>query len=222
MPGANQLDKADLVRILQRIAAEIDLRKDELSRLDTEIGDGDHGFSMAKGFNSVADKLADFAQLPIGGLLKKTGFELIKSIGGAAGAVFGTLFTGQASYYEKNLADQQIVTLQDLARMHAEAISQIKSRGGAEAGDKTMLDALEPAVAALEEAASRGSSLADAFSAAARAAKDGVESTREMVAKHGRAKNLAERALGFVDPGAVCTALIFEVMAEYTHQKQNE
>jgi len=142
MSDLQVLTKQNLVEILDRISAEINRQKDALSRLDTEIGDGDHGFSMASGFSSVSNKLEDFSQNNIGGLLKKTGFELIKTIGGAAGAVFGTLFTGQASFYEKNLAEKETLSLDDLSGMFTEALVQIKRRGGAPPGDKTMLDAL--------------------------------------------------------------------------------
>jgi len=219
MAELQAITKQHLVDILDRIAEEIIRQKDDLSRLDTEIGDGDHGFSMASGFGSVADKLEEFSQNTIGELLKKTGFELIKTIGGAAGAVFGTMFTGQAAYFNKNLADKESLSLEDLSNMYIEALEQIKRRGGAAPGDKTMLDALEPAVNSLQKSSQDGLSLAEAFSIAAVSAREGSESTRNMVAKHGRAKNLGERAIGYLDPGSVSTAVFFEVIADYI-QKQ--
>jgi dihydroxyacetone kinase-like protein len=215
MAEINSLSKSNLVEIITRISAEIMDHKDALSRLDTEIGDGDHGFSMATGFGSVADKISGFADLPIGGMLKKVGFELIKTIGGAAGAVFGTMYTGQAAYYDQNLAGKEQLSLEDLSKMYGEALSQVKRRGGANPGDKTMVDALEPAVLSLEQSSRDGASLQAAFSKAAEEARSGAENTRSMVAKHGRAKNLGDRALGYVDPGAVSTALIFEVIRDY-------
>jgi dihydroxyacetone kinase-like protein len=220
MSDPNVVTKQDLIEILKRLADEFERQKDYLSMLDTEIGDGDHGFSMASGFNSVADKLEEFSQLSIGELLKKTGFELIKTIGGAAGAVFGTLFTGQAFYYEKNLGDKESLTLQDLSEMFKEALAQIKRRGGAQPGDKTMLDALEPAVLALGEAAARGATLGDAFMDADLKARMGASRTKDMVAKHGRAKNLGFRAVGFIDPGAWSTALIFGVLSKYFFERE--
>jgi len=215
MAEIKTISKSNLVEIIERISAEIIVQKDTLSRLDTEIGDGDHGFSMATGFGSVAEKLTGFADLPIGGMLKKIGFELIKTIGGAAGAVFGTMYLGQASYYDKNLSGKEHLSLGDLSMMYSEALSQVKRRGGANRGDKTMVDALEPAVTSLEQSHQDGTSLIDAFSKAADQARSGAENTRSMVAKHGRAKNLGERAIGYLDPGAVSTALIFEVIRDY-------
>jgi dihydroxyacetone kinase-like protein len=212
------LTKQDLVGILKRISGEITNQKDYLSSLDTEIGDGDHGFSMAAGFTSVAQKLDEFSQLSIGGLLKKTGFELIKTIGGAAGAIFGTLFTGQASYYEQNLAGKETLSLEDLSLMIAEALDQIKGRGGAGPGDKTMIDALEPAVNALKSSGLQGLSLLEGFQKAAEKAREGAESTRSMIGKHGRSKNLGERGLGYVDPGSVSTAVIFNIIADYIQE----
>lgn len=216
------ITKQDLVQILKLLAETFEEHVDHLSKLDTEIGDGDHGFSMASGFKSVADKLDQLSELPIGDLLKKTGFELIKTIGGAAGAVFGTLFTGQASWYQANLEGEGSLTLQQWSEMFTEALAQIQRRGGAQPGDKTMLDALQPAVTALEEAAAQDASLADAFQTAARRARSGALSTKDMIAKHGRAKNLGERALGFVDPGSVSTALIFETLADYFNNRESD
>ena len=215
MPELTELSKQNLVEIIELISREIINQKDYLSRLDTEIGDGDHGFSMASGFNSVREKLGEYSSLSIGELLKKVGFELINTIGGAAGAVFGTLFTGQASYYRSNLAGVESLSLEDLSNMLDEALTQIKRRGGAALGDKTMVDALEPAVISLNTSLSEGKSLADAFNNAAAAAKSGAEKTKDMVAKHGRSKNLGERAIGYIDPGAVSTTIIFKVIADY-------
>lgn len=216
------ITKQDLVQILKLLAETFEEHVDHLSKLDTEIGDGDHGFSMASGFKSVADKLDQLSELPIGDLLKKTGFELIKTIGGAAGAVFGTLFTGQASWYQANLEGEGSLTLQQWSEMFTEALAQIQRRGGAQPGDKTMLDALQPAVTALEEAAGQNADLGDAFQTAARRARSGALSTKDMIAKHGRAKNLGERALGFVDPGSVSTALIFETLADYFNNRESD
>lgn len=201
--------------MIELISLEIEKQKDALSRLDTEIGDGDHGFSMASGFNSVRSKLNEYASLSMDEMLKKVGFELIKTIGGAAGAVFGTLFTGQASYYKNYLSGTESLSLENLSNMLNEALIQIKRRGGAVQGDKTMVDALEPAVLSICAAHLEGKTLAEAFRIAAAAAKTGAEKTKGMVAKHGRSKNLGQRALGFIDPGAVSTTIMFEIMADY-------
>jgi dihydroxyacetone kinase-like protein len=214
----DRITKDDLVKIVERLHTTIDGQKDALSKLDTEIGDGDHGFSIANGFRNFHEKLDEYAQLEIGQFLKKGGFELIKHVGGAAGAVFGTFFTGQASYYDKNLNGKKELDLQDIANMFSEALAQIKKRGNAKAGDKTMVDALEPAVNSLLESAAAGASLADAFRTAAQKAGEGAERTRDMVATHGRAKNLGQRSIGYMDPGAKTTSVIIETIAEYLAQ----
>jgi len=215
----NCLTKQDYIEILRQICQKIDQNKQLLSELDSDIGDGDHGFSMATGFNSLNNSLDKFSSLDMGGLLKKSGFELIRIIGGAAGAVFGTLFVGQAGYYEKNLKGNEALTLTNIASMYSEALAQIKKRGNAQVGDKTMIDALEPAVKALMEGADKGMTIADAFNNAWEKAKQGAESTRELIGKKGRSKNLGERSRGFMDPGAMSTVLIFEVIADYFNKK---
>ncbi len=209
------ITKENLVELIEILYRKIDEQKDELSKLDTEIGDGDHGFSLAKGFRSLNDKLGEYASLDTGEMLKKCGFELIKTVGGAAGAVFGTFFTGQAVYYNDNLKKKDILLLSDFSGMLSEALSQVKKRGGAQPGDKTMVDALEPAVEALASAAESGAGFSEAFHKAAEAAEAGAEKTRDMVAKKGRSKNVGERGLGYKDPGAASMALIIRTMADY-------
>jgi len=211
----NELNKQDIINILKDIHRVIDENKDYLSKLDTEIGDGDHGTSMARGFKSLADKLEEISESDIGTILKKAGFELIKTIGGSAGAIFGTFFTGQASYYEKNLKGKETIRLEDIAGMFNEALEQIKKRGNAGPGDKTMIDALKPAVESLKDAVNKNMSLAEAFKNAATSAKGGAEKTKEMIGKHGRSKYLGERGKGFIDPGAESTYLIFQTIADY-------
>jgi len=209
------LTKENLVELIRNLYQKIDGQKAELSKLDTEIGDGDHGFSLAKGFKSLVDKLPEYSKLDTGEMLKKCGFELIKTVGGAAGAVFGTFFTGQAVYYVSHLKDRETLSLSDFTGMLSEALTQVKKRGGAQPGDKTMIDALEPAVEALTAAVESGAGFAEAFGSAAEAAEAGAEKTRNMVAKKGRSKNVGERGLGYKDPGAASMALIFKTMAEY-------
>jgi len=212
------ITKDDLVKMVALIYKTIDGQKEALSKLDTEIGDGDHGFSIANGFRHFYEKLEEYAQLDIGQFLKKGGFELIKNVGGAAGAVFGTFFTGQASFYDKNLGGKESLDLQDIAQMFSEALAQIKKRGNAKPGDKTMVDALQPAVESLSKSASSGVKLADAFERAAKKADEGAERTRDMVATRGRAKNLGERSIGYMDPGAKTISVIIKTIAGYLAQ----
>ena len=209
------ITKNDIIELIRRVSDKIVENRDYLSKLDTEIGDGDHGVGLAAGFKSFADKLAEFGSADIGGLLKKGGFELIKTVGGASGAIFGTLFTGQALYYDANLKGKDSLTLGEFTNMLTEALCQIKKRGSAQVGEKTMVDAFEPAVAALQDAVKGGLAFGQAFKQAAAKAREGAESTMKMVATKGRAKNLGERSLGFIDPGSMSTTLILESMAEY-------
>lgn len=219
MMSHQEVTKIDLINIIRCIHAVIVENRDPLSKLDAEIGDGDHGFSMATGFTRFYENLENYAELSIGSLLKKGGFDLISSIGGAAGAIFGTFFKGQGSYYDTHLQSKNSLSLDDLARMMAEALAQIKSIGKADLGDKTMIDALEPAVNALVESSANNISLDKAFKNAAVQAEAGAENTRSMVGKRGRSKNLGERSLGFMDPGARSMALILKAYADYLEDK---
>lgn len=211
----DSISKNDFVQMVERLYRTIDAQKEDLSKLDTEIGDGDHGFSIATGFRKFYENLDEYAKLDIGPLLKKGGFELIKNVGGAAGAVFGTFFVGQSAYYDCNLKGKDPLDLQDITNMFEHALDQIKNRGHAKPGDKTMVDALEPAVESLKASAAQGSGLADAFKLAAEKANEGAEKTKEMVATHGRAKNLGERSIGYMDPGAKTMSVIIHTIAEY-------
>ncbi len=215
MVNKNEISRDDLIEIISRLCHKIEKKKEYLSKLDTEIGDGDHGFSMASGFKSVYGKLDEYSTLSIGLLLKKCGFELIKTIGGAAGVVFGTFFTGQASYFEKNLVGKESLNLEDISNMLHEALVQIKKRGNAVPGDKTMVDALEPAVDALSNAVSQNLSLSQAFRNATLKAKEGAENTKTMVSKRGRSKNLGERSLGYIDAGSMSIFFIIETISEF-------
>ncbi len=170
---------------------------------------------MASGFKSFYNKLDEFSALSIGQVLKKGGFELIKTIGGAAGAIFGTFFTGQASYYDKNLNGKESLNLEDLANMLKEALTQIKKRGNAKLGDKTMVDALEPAVNELTAGVKNNLSLSQAFKNAAAKAREGSDNTKNLVSKRGRSKNLGERSVGYIDAGSMSTYLIINTIADY-------
>jgi dihydroxyacetone kinase-like protein len=215
MKSLNELNRVDLIKILSLLNTTFEEKKSYLSSLDTEIGDGDHGFSMAFGFNNISAKLVEYSDKPIGNILKKAGLELINSIGGAAGAIFGTLFLGQASYFDDHLNGKDSLNLSDLCLMLNEALIQIKKRGNAQAGDKTMLDALEPAVLALCSVSKNGFSLSQGFMEATLAAKAGAENTKDMEGKRGRSKNLGKRSIGYIDPGSMSTYCIFETISRY-------
>jgi dihydroxyacetone kinase phosphoprotein-dependent L subunit len=183
--------------------------QDVLTQADRAIGDGDHGVGMARGFEAVQRALEPARFNTLEPLFQATGMALLTSIGGASGAVFGTLFRGGA----KRLAGQEVFDALALADFLQGGLEAVQQRGGAKPGDKTMVDVLHPAVQAA--AGQAGQSLGSALHALAAAAELSVENTRSMVATVGKAKTLGERSLGYPDPGAISMALLLKFMGEY-------
>lgn len=186
------------LRAFARLVAE---NEDELTRLDAAIGDADHGANMNRGLTAAAATLDEPASA--GPRLTKVGMTLISTVGGAAGPLFGTFFLRMGTA----LGDQD--TPAALAEALRAGLGGVVQRGKAEAGDKTMYDALAPAVAALEAAIAAGEPLADALAAASKAADDGCTATIPLVARKGRASYLGERSVGHQDPGATTVSLFF-------------
>jgi dihydroxyacetone kinase-like protein len=186
--------------------------KDLLTQADKAIGDGDHGVGMARGFQAVLGKLEDQSFATLDELVKAVGMALMTSIGGAAGAVFGTFFRGGAA----RLVGRDTFDADALALLLMDGLGAVKERGKASPGDKTMVDALEPAALKARELAT--ASLADSLAAVAEAARQGMEATKGMVARAGKAKTLGERSLGYPDPGALSTYLILKFMLEYVQR----
>jgi dihydroxyacetone kinase-like protein len=183
--------------------------KDILTQADKAIGDGDHGIGMARGFEAVIEKLTDQSFDSVGSLLNNIGMALLTSVGGAAGAIFGTFFRGAA----KNLKDKTIVNGQIFSTMLDDGLEAVKKRGNAKRGDKTMVDALEPATLKAKEFVSMP--IYEIFKAVTEEARIGMEETKEIIATLGKAKTLGERSLGHPDPGAISIYLIFKYMMEY-------
>ena len=183
--------------------------QDMLSEADRAIGDGDHGVGMARGFETVQGKLGASSYNSLGELFGAVGMALITSIGGAAGAIFGTLFRGGA----KRLAGRQSFDAEALATFLQEGLVAVQARGQSNPGDKTMLDVLEPAARKATGLASQP--LAEVLQALVLVAEQGMEDTRHMVARVGKAKTLGERSLGHPDPGAISMLFIIKFMAEY-------
>ena len=202
---SEELDTGFFADWLRAAATAIDREAAHLTELDSPIGDADHGSNLQRGFTAVQTALAKEPQETPGALLRFTGRQLISTVGGASGPLYGTLLrrTGKA------LGDAAAVPLPEFAvalRGAADAVAQL---GGAAAGDATMLDALYPALDALDA----GSAPGDAFPAAARAAAEGAEATVPLQARKGRASYLGERSVGHEDPGAASTALLFGALA---------
>ncbi len=180
-----------------------------LTRLDSEIGDGDHGTNMRRGFQAALERLENTDPASPADALKAVSMALIGKVGGAAGPLYGTAFLRASTA----LAGKQEISAKDAADALNEALAGVKQRGKAEAGDKTMVDALTPAAEAAKEAADSGGSVSAVFRAAAEAANEGAEATVPLTARRGRASYMGERAVGHKDPGAASTHLLLDAAA---------
>jgi len=184
---------------------------DSLSRMDADCGDGDFGVGMQLGFKNARRALLESKNDDIGSLLKTAGQQILSSVGGASGPLFGTLFIEAG----KAVAGKQEIDVMDLARMFDNSLEKIRLRGGASVGDKTLVDALAPAAMSLRRSAENGVDVSQALEMAAEAARIGADSTRNLIAKHGKARYLGEQTLGCEDPGAEVVRLIFETLSNH-------
>jgi phosphoenolpyruvate---glycerone phosphotransferase subunit DhaL len=199
----------DVMRWIEDFAAEVETHKERLTQLDSAIGDGDHGINMARGMRTARSKIEGLDDPDIGKLLKAVGMALVSSVGGAGGPLYGTLFMQMGS----KLSGAEKLSLEDWAEALEAGVNGIRARGKAEVGDKTMLDALSPAVEALKGAISEGATLPEALKRSAAAAEEGVASTIPLVARKGRASYLGERSAGHQDPGATSSHLLLQSAA---------
>lgn len=203
------IDTASLHDWISRFAVAMNDNREWLTELDSAIGDADHGANMARGMAAVVDKLDAGAPETIDELLKGVGMTLVSSVGGASGPLYGTFFL------RMGMTAGAVPTLDaaSLATALRAGLDGVVARGKAEAGDKTMYDAMAPAVDALDSTLAAGAGLAAALVAAADAAAAGRDATRPLVARKGRASYLGERSAGHLDPGAASTAILFETLA---------
>lgn len=197
-----------MIEISQAIAKRIEEEKDFLTQLDNEIGDGDHGINMARGFQAVEQKLPALADKDIGAILKGVGMQLVSTVGGASGPLYGTAFmkAGAACKDMMELDGAGFATALDAA------IGGIKMRGKAQEGEKTMLDALCPAYQALQAGLTAGNDTKTSLQSAVAAAEKGVEYTKTIIATKGRASYLGERSLGHQDPGATSSLYMLQTI----------
>jgi dihydroxyacetone kinase-like protein len=200
----------DVVRFIRAYADVIAENKDELTALDSAIGDADHGINMNRGMQAALSKLDGIPSGDIGNLLKTVGMTLVSTVGGAGGPLYGTLFMqmGMATTGKTEL------TLQDWYEALVKAVEGVVMRGKAELWDKTMVDALTPARDALKEALDEGASFGDALRRSAAAAEEGMRATIPLVARKGRASYLGERSAGHQDPGATSSFLLLKTAAD--------
>jgi phosphoenolpyruvate---glycerone phosphotransferase subunit DhaL len=193
-----------------RFASEMAENRAELTRLDAAIGDGDHGTNMDRGMRKALEKLEGVEGEDIGATLKGVGMALVSSVGGAAGPLYGTLFMqiGSAT------AGKESLDLAGFADALEAGIKGLQARGRAEPGDKTMVDALLPALEALRAAEQEGAEPAEALRRAAAAAEEGMKGTVPLQARKGRASYLGPRSVGHQDPGATSSYLLLRSAAE--------
>jgi dihydroxyacetone kinase-like protein len=195
---------AALDRWVRSFALLVAENKELLTDLDAAIGDGDHGTNMNRGMRAVVDALDDTTPAAASGLLNKVGITLVSTVGGASGPLFGRFFLRVGA----SLGGTSDISLAQLASAFRAGLEGIVARGKAEAGDKTMYDALAPAVNALDSAVSEGMDKAEALKLALIAAESGRDATTPMLARKGRASYLGERSVGHQDPGATTVALL--------------
>ena len=194
--------------VVREMAAAMEEHRRYLTKLDSEIGDGDHGNNMHRGFQAALERLDGTDPSSPADALKAVSMALVSKVGGAAGPLYGTAFLRASSA----LQDKDEISPEDAAEALEAALGGIKQRGKAEVGDKTIVDALQPAVEAAKETAPNGS-VAEVFRAAAEAAKEGAEATVPLTARKGRASYLGARAEGHQDPGATSTYYLLDAAA---------
>jgi dihydroxyacetone kinase-like protein len=205
-----EVSYGDVLRWLREFADAIAANKTYLTELDSAIGDADHGINMNRGMQAAMTKIETVSGEDIGGLLKTVGITLVSTVGGAGGPLYGTLFMqmGAVSTGKSRLTPDEWADSLD------SGIQGVIKRGKAERGDKTMLDALLPALDALRLALKEGHPLADALKRSAAAAEEGMKGTIPVVARKGRASYLGERSAGHQDPGATSSYLLLKTAAE--------
>ena len=203
-------DLADVEAVVRIIATTAVDNEKYFGDLDAVVGDGDFGYSMARGFEKVLDGWDDFDRTDIGTFLKKVAVVITSRIGGTSGPIWGTAFlrAGSTAGAVDELAPAQIVA------MLTAAFEGIKARGKSDVGDKTLLDALVPAVGTIEEQVDAGHDAATTLRAAADTARTKAEATRSMQAMRGRASYTGERSVGTLDAGAVAVAVMLEALAD--------
>jgi dihydroxyacetone kinase-like protein len=209
MSATTSLDVQAIRQLLQFMADRIFAAQGELTQADCHLGDGDHGLGMTRGFEAVKTKLQEQSGDTIGKLFATAGLTLLSTMGGASGALFGTFFRAGG----KALGDCARFEAAAYATFLEAALASLKARGGAKVGDKTMVDALEPAANRAREFAGR--TLTESAEAVAAAARGGATATIVMAAQVGRAKALGAASVGYPDPGALSVAILLEVVRAF-------
>ena len=200
----------EVLYIFEKIENKITLNKQFLTDLDAAIGDGDHGINLSKGFRVAKEKIENVDFKDWGEILKTVGMAIVSNVGGASGPLYGTAFM-KASMLGKGKTE---ITLLDYRDILQASIDGVKMRGKGEEGDKTMLDALIPAYNEICKGIENNTSILETLQNSVVAAKSGVEYTKLIAAKKGRASYLGDRSIGHQDPGATSSSMILEVIFE--------
>jgi dihydroxyacetone kinase/dihydroxyacetone kinase-like protein len=202
--------KRDVEYVVRLIADTVLANEAYFSELDGVVGDGDFGYSIARGFDKVLREWDNMDHSLPGNFLKKVSSTIISAVGGVSGTIWGTAFLRAGM----TLGTKTDITREDVIAMFRSAIEGIKKRGNCDLGDKTYLDALVPTVDAMETAFNEGKETTVVLDEAAKVARESAEATRPMIAKRGRAAYTGERSIGTLDAGAVAVAVIFEAVSK--------
>lgn len=210
-----QITAEHVISFIETVALRVKEQRDYLTQLDSAIGDADHGVNLDRGFSTVVGKLPSVADKDIGAILKTVGTTLVSTVGGASGPLYGTAFlrAGMA------VADRFELSPDDLVVALEAALEGIQTRGKSTRGEKTMIDAIGPAVDALKAACAAGDDLPTALRKAVAACEEGMRATIPLLATKGRASYLGERSIGHQDPGATSAYLMARVMLEVIEGK---
>ena len=204
------ISSTEVIAIINKIGDKIIEEKDFLTELDRPIGDNDHGVNMAKGFGEVQKKLEALAEADLGTIFKTTGMTLVSTVGGSSGPLYGTAFMKMGM----KLGAKKEMNLQEFLDALQTGIAGVGQRGRSTTEEKTMLDAMVPALNAMKEADAAGQDAKAALAAGVTAAKAGVEHTKDLIATKGRASYVGERGIGHQDPGATSFMFMLQVAAE--------
>jgi len=204
------ITRDDVINWVNECGRVIAENKDYLTQLDSAIGDADHGANMDRGFRAALAKLPGVADKDIGTLFKSVGMTLVQTVGGAGGPLYGTFFMQAGT----PTANKMELTVGDWAAALEAALNGVVARGKAQLGDKTMVDAITPAVNALKQAVADGTDQNECLRRSASAAEQGMKDTIPLVARKGRASYLGERSAGHQDPGATSSYLLLKAAAD--------
>ncbi|MCK4999662.1 MAG: dihydroxyacetone kinase subunit L [Anaerohalosphaera sp.] len=205
---SNTIGKKEIIAMIVGAVEKINANHQMLSQLDSATGDGDHGTTMLRSMKAVSETIESSTDTAVKDMLYNIGWAIMSADGGSTGPLLGSFFMGMSESVSDTGMDCGAV-----AEMIAAGINKMHKQSRAQIGDKTMMDAMLPAMETLNNADKTGS-ISEALASAAKAAADGAEATTEMTAKFGRARNLGDRVLGHRDPGAVSISLIFKGFCE--------